>query len=179
MSKLPCNIITVLSGKGQRFVDAGFVIPKPYIDIFGTLMFEKAFNSLGINGINNIFVIREEHLKHRDIKKYIENTIPDSLIILEGNNFKGQAFSAYQAKDIVDDDLPLFIINCDHDIQWDLDNFFHNVRTRNADGGLITFYTTDPDPKYSYAKLDDQEKVIEVAEKNKISNYANAGIFFF
>jgi dTDP-glucose pyrophosphorylase len=44
---------------------------------------------------------------------------------------------------------------------------------------VISFYSDTTEPIYSYIKINNEGVVIETAEKNKISNYAMAGIYYF
>ena len=45
------------------------------------------------------------------------------------------------------------------------------------DGGILTFKALHP--KWSYAKVDKNNQVLEVAEKKVISNNATAGIYYW
>jgi dTDP-glucose pyrophosphorylase len=47
----------------------------------------------------------------------------------------------------------------------------------DADGGIVTFKATHP--KWSYAKIDDNSIVTEVAEKNPISDLATVGFYYW
>ena len=47
----------------------------------------------------------------------------------------------------------------------------------NADGGIVTFKATHP--KWSYAAVDDNGMVTEVAEKNPISDNATVGFYYW
>jgi dTDP-glucose pyrophosphorylase len=46
-----------------------------------------------------------------------------------------------------------------------------------VDAGIVTFQSTHP--KWSFAKVDNDGNVTEVAEKNPISDKATAGIYFW
>lgn len=173
-----CNIVMPMSGFGKRYAEEGFVIPKPFIDIGGELMFKIAFDSVGFLGENNIFIINNDHLKFRDINGFISRNIENSHIIIE-DSIAGQAFSSLRAENIIDNDTPLFICNCDHKIFFDKEDFINRINITNCDGIIITFYTNDPVPKYSYAKFNENGDGIEIAEKIKISDFATAGIYFF
>ena len=48
---------------------------------------------------------------------------------------------------------------------------------KKIDGGILTFSSTHP--KWSYAKTNEEGDVIEVAEKNPISNHATVGVYFW
>ena len=47
----------------------------------------------------------------------------------------------------------------------------------DIDGAILTFQSTHP--KWSYAKLDENNFVIEVAEKKPISTNATAGLYYW
>jgi dTDP-glucose pyrophosphorylase len=47
----------------------------------------------------------------------------------------------------------------------------------NCDGGIVTFKSTHP--KWSFAKVNENGLVSEVAEKNPISDIATVGIYYW
>ena len=51
------------------------------------------------------------------------------------------------------------------------------MQESDADGGIVTFKATHP--KWSYAKVDDNGFVTEVAEKNPISDNATVGYYYW
>ena len=53
----------------------------------------------------------------------------------------------------------------------------YSMEADNIDGGILTFKATHP--KWSYAKTGDNGLVVEVAEKNPISNNATVGFYYW
>jgi dTDP-glucose pyrophosphorylase len=53
----------------------------------------------------------------------------------------------------------------------------YKMNETNADGGIVTFKSTHP--KWSFAKVDDNGYVTEVAEKNPISDNATVGFYYW
>jgi hypothetical protein len=51
------------------------------------------------------------------------------------------------------------------------------MQETNADGGIVTFKATPP--KWSFAKINENGLVTEVAEKNPISDNATVGYYFW
>jgi dTDP-glucose pyrophosphorylase len=51
------------------------------------------------------------------------------------------------------------------------------MQETNADGGIVSFTATHP--KWSFAKVDENGLVTEVAEKNPISDIATVGYYFW
>jgi len=57
-----------MAGKGQRFIDAGYSIPKPLISINGKPMVENVIRNLAIEG-NYIFICRDQHYEKFFLEK--------------------------------------------------------------------------------------------------------------
>ena len=53
----------------------------------------------------------------------------------------------------------------------------YDLLIKNADGGIATFKSTHP--KWSYAKINSNNLVSEVAEKKPISDVATVGIYYW
>ena len=51
------------------------------------------------------------------------------------------------------------------------------MQEQDADAGILTFESTHP--KWSFAKVNENGDVTEVAEKNPISNIATVGIYYW
>jgi dTDP-glucose pyrophosphorylase len=81
------------------------------------------------------------------------------------------------AKDIIDNNNPLLIVNSDQYIEWNSNECMYAFIANGVDGGIVTFEATHP--KWSYVKLDNNGFVQEVAEKKVISNQATAGVYFW
>jgi dTDP-glucose pyrophosphorylase len=90
---------------------------------------------------------------------------------------EGAACTALLAKELINNNEELIIANSDQWVNWNNQHFLTFLRDNNADGGIVTFYSTHP--KWSFIKLDDEGKVTAVAEKKPISNIATVGIYYF
>jgi dTDP-glucose pyrophosphorylase len=53
----------------------------------------------------------------------------------------------------------------------------YKMQETTSDGGIVTFKSTHP--KWSFAKVDENGLVTEVAEKNPISDNATVGYYFW
>jgi dTDP-glucose pyrophosphorylase len=77
----------------------------------------------------------------------------------------------------INNDSQLFIANSDQFVEWDSNEFFYSMQGDNVDAGMATF--RDTHPRWSFAKLDKDGFVSEVAEKNPISDIASVGFYWF
>ena len=64
-------------------------------------------------------------------------------------------------------------------VDFDVDDYIADCLSRNLDGSILVFRNPQMDPKWSFAKLDAEGLVTEVAEKKPISDLATVGIYFF
>jgi hypothetical protein len=62
-------------------------------------------------------------------------------------------------------------------VDWDGDEFLRVVD--GLDGGIVTFRDGLRNPKWSFARVDGDGFVVEVAEKNPISDIATAGFYYW
>ncbi|NBV57810.1 MAG: glycosyl transferase family 2, partial [Bacteroidetes bacterium] len=90
---------------------------------------------------------------------------------------EGAACTALLAKDLIDNDDPLFFANSDQYVEWDPVEFMYTMQERDCDGGIVIFNATHP--KWSFAEIDDNGYVTKVAEKNPISDKATVGFYYW
>ena len=98
-----------MGGKGQRFFDDGFVIPKPLIEICGKPFFYwSAMSVLKYMPESDVtFVVLQEHIDNFDIKNKILSYFPDAKIAVLENVLKGAVLTCMKGAEMVDSDLPV------------------------------------------------------------------------
>jgi dTDP-glucose pyrophosphorylase len=176
--KVKINILIPLGGAGKRFSDAGYATPKPFIDVNGEPMIKAVVRNLNHPSANFIFVINEEFVSVSDFEKHIS----DLNITYETRSVskltEGPASTVLVAKDLINNEDPLMVINCDQVIlDYDLDNIIDFVGVTGCDGLLGCFLSSSK--KNSYVKLDPNGEVCDVKEKIVISNIATNGLHFW
>lgn len=169
------NVLIPMAGEGSRFAKAGFTFPKPLIEVNGKPMIQVVIENLNIDA-NFIFLIRKEHDDKFNITSMLKTIVPGCQVVLVDKLTEGAACTTLLAKDLIDNGNSLLIANSDQFLEWESCEFYHSVNT-SIDGSILTFENYHP--KWSYAKLDDDGNVIQVAEKEVISNKATVGIYYF
>lgn len=170
------NIVIPMAGEGSRFVSAGYTFPKPLIEVWQKPMIQLVLESLGLKG-NYIFLVRKEHLEKYNLRNFLNVIAPNCKVIVVSELTEGAACTVLLAKKYIDNNKPLIISNSDQFIEWDPSEVMYNFLSKKVDGGILTFKATHP--KWSYAKINNFGKVIEVAEKKVISDNATVGIYFW
>jgi dTDP-glucose pyrophosphorylase len=173
------NILIPMAGQGSRFQQAGYSFPKPLIDVNHKPMIQVVTDNLNIDG-RHIFLVLKDHY-HRYSLQYLLPLIvqPRGCDIIQVDRVtQGAACTALLARDLIDNDDELVIANSDQWVDWDSRHFLSYMRSRKADGGILTFFSTHP--KWSFVKVDElSSRITEVAEKKPISNLATVGIYYF
>jgi dTDP-glucose pyrophosphorylase len=75
--------------------------------------------------------------------------------------------------------FPLIIANADQVVDFSVCDFIKDAYDRDLDGSILTFIDIHRNPKWSFAKIDSNNLVIEVKEKVAISDFATVGIYYF
>jgi len=177
MNKL--TIVITMAGAGNRFKDAGYTMPKYEIPAHGKTLFEWAFSSLtGFfeHSEQIIFIILKENNAVPFIKavmKKYEEECPHWDILAIDEITDGQATTVYLAKNKWKKENGLLIYNIDTFVEPGIMTF----QQIHGDG-FIPCFGGDGD-HWSFVKLDDTGKALEVREKERISNNCTVGAYYF
>jgi len=170
------NVLIPMAGAGSRFENAGYAFPKPLIEVNGKPMIQVVIENLNIDA-NYIYVVQKSHREKYNLDALLNLLTPGCKIVESDGLTKGAACTALLAKDYIDNGNPLFFANSDQFIEWDSNEFMYKMQETDADGGIVSFTSTHP--KWSFAKIDDNGLVTEVAEKNPISDIATVGYYYW
>ena len=171
------NIVIPMAGMGKRFKDAGYIFPKPLIEINNFPMINWVVNSLNIKA-NYIFIVQKNHLEKYNLKSALNFIVKNPKIIPLNQITEGAACTTLLAKKYINNNKPLLLANSDQYIEWNSSQTMYNFISKKVDGAILTFKSNHP--KWSYAKTEKKsDKVIEVAEKKVISENATVGIYYW
>jgi len=170
------NIIIPMAGAGSRFEKAGYSFPKPLIEVNSQPMIVKVLESLNLIG-KFIFLVQKDHYEKFKLNSLLNFICPGCEIVQIDGLTQGAACTVLKAKDLINNDEPLIISNSDQWIKWNSLKTLNEFNQPNCDGGILTFNSVHP--KHSFAKIDVQGWVTEVAEKNPISNNATVGVYYW
>lgn len=172
------NIVLPMAGRGSRFAEAGYTTPKPLIEIHGVPMIKVVVDNLTPKCEHRfIFVCQQEHIEKYNLEPKLKSYAKNVEIIGINGITEGQVCTALLAKKFFDNDEPLMNANSDQYIDFDINEYLDAMNSRNLDGMIMTMKSQDP--KWSYAKTDENGFVVETAEKKVISEDATVGIFNF
>ena len=170
------NVLIPMAGAGSRFAQAGYTFPKPLIEVRGKPMIQVVVENLNIEA-NYIFLVQKEHYETYNLKYLLNLVAPGCKIVQVDGLTDGAACTTLLAKELINNDAPMVMANSDQFVEWNSNECMYAFSADSIDGGILTFKATHP--KWSYAKLDENGFVSEVAEKKVISDEATVGIYYW
>ena len=173
-----------MAGEGSRFAKAGWTTPKPLIELRGVPLFMRAINSVALEGVDMkySFIVRQEHIDNQGIDKLIKDIQPDANVFSVLKTTRGAVETCLVAESAIDDEDAIVVMDCDLEFRSvrynELVAAALSVPANQADGGALVSFNSD-NPRYSYALVDNEGRVLRTAEKEPISNHALCGAYFF
>lgn len=163
-----------MAGRGVRFAAVGYTVPKHRIVARGQSLFRWAMQSLRhfaddsfvfacLDTEDDVWLRREAEavgIRHVFVRKRTSVS-------------RGQAETAFDAKDSVSASEPLWIYNIDTLVTADV----IPAAIEGFDGCLPVFRSSNP--AMSFVRYGERDTVVEVAEKRAISQWATVGLYGF
>ena len=172
------NIVVPMAGRGSRFREAGFDLPKPLIPVLGRPMTQVVLDNLRPTREHRfLFINLKENVEGHGIESKLREWAPGCVNITIESVTEGAACTVLLAREYIDNDDPLMIANCDQWVDIDVNDYLDELDRADADGLIMTMWADDP--KWSYVRLDGTGKPVEVVEKQVVSNEATVGIYNF
>ena len=170
-----------MAGLSQRFINAGFSLPKYMLYVGNKSVFSLSLMSFA-NYFSNcrfLFIIRDVF----DTEKFIENEceilgIKEFEIVTLNRPTQGQAetvFLGLNDSKIVNKTEPLTIFNIDtfrHD-------FVFPEKLIEWDGYLEVFWGEGSNWSYAKTESSSSTRVVQTTEKVQISNFCSTGLYYF
>ncbi len=173
------NVVIPMAGLGSRFSKAGYAKPKPFIEVSGKPMIARVIENLAYPDAKYILIARREHLEQEAaIVKELEQEYNATFISIDIHT-EGTACSVLFAHNLINNNDPLLIANSDQLVDISMWQFVDDCLSRNLDGSILTFTDHELNPKWSFARLNEENLVVEVQEKRAISEFATVGIYLF
>jgi NDP-sugar pyrophosphorylase family protein len=172
------KVVVPMAGRGSRFANTPGTVPKPLIPVMGRPMVSWALRSIdNVQFSQIIFIALKEHDEKFQVKKVLSSAMerPFELLLLDGVT-EGQLCTVLEAKSHINIDEDLLIISSDTYVVSDIGK---HIAQRGRDcAGLISVASL-PGNQWSFAQTDEKGNVIRVAEKERISDFASTGLYYF
>ena len=170
-------VIIPIGGSGERFKKNNYKLPKCMINIFGKPILHYLIDSLNLEKINMVCIpynIEYEKYRFEDTLTHKYPNINFRFLKLEKNT-RGAAETLNFMTKFLENKYDTSSVLC-----LDSDNFYTEdiISLWNGGNSVITIEDFGEEPIYSYINIDNN-KIIDIREKEKISNYACTGAYAF
>ena len=169
-----------MAGQSRLFDEAGFRYPKNLVEIAGSPLVERFVDSVATifpRSDARVFLINEDEDRRYHTGSVISLLDPAATVIKSKGTTAGAACTALLASEWITNDQPLLIMNGDILLLCGLSEAIESFQARDLDGGVMVFDGVHP--RWSYVRVDEDDRVVEAAEKRPISRLATTGVYYF
>lgn len=159
------NVVIPMAGRGRRFKEAGYKIPKAMLNVGDKPMINRVVENITPKDPHRFILI-----SRADVRPKIKN----ARVINLDHETEGAVSTMQEVQHLISRDDPLIIANCDQLLlDFDVQDFIDKA----ADCSVVVFNSDNP--HHSYVELDGEGFVTRAAEKEVISDLAVGGIYFY
>jgi len=169
-------LLIPLGGLGSRFKNLGYKYPKPLIKVFGKEIIFWLLDNLNLSDVYEIIIPYNMELKYYNFENLINKRYPNykfKFLCLEKNTDGAIETILISINNLNLKDLPIMIMDGDNFYTVDI------IKMWNKNNSVFIFENFATEPLYSYVKINDNNKIIKIIEKEKISDLACTGIYGF
>ena len=182
------QIVIPMSGFGERFRRAGYVVPKPLIEIDGKPIIAYVIDMFPSES-NFIFICNQEHLDEPtyQMETILKEFCPSGRIIGIPPHKLGPVYAVSQVEHLLDPEEPVIVNYCDFTCYWDWNHFKSYVKETACAGAIPAYKGFHPhslgNTNYAYMReidgwvQDIQEK--QPYTNNRMEEYASSGTYYF
>lgn len=182
------QIIIPMSGFGERFRRAGYIVPKPLIEIEGKPVIAHVIDMFP-GEHDFLFICNNDHLANGDyrLEDILKQYCPTGRVVGIPPHKLGPIHAVRQVEHLIDPSRPVIINYCDFTCYWDWNHFKELVASSKCDGAIPAYKGFHPhtlgSTNYAYMR-EEAGWVLDIQEKqpytdNRMEEYASSGTYYF
>lgn len=182
------QIVVPMSGFGERFRLAGYLVPKPLIEIDGKPIIAHVVD-LFPGERDFIFICNRDHLAEPTyrMREILLQACPTAKIIEIEPHKLGPVHAVQQVENVLDLSRPVIVNYCDFACYWNWDHFKWFVAECQCEGAIPAYKGFHPhslgNTNYAYMR-EVNGWVQEIQEKqsytdNRMQEFASSGTYYF
>ncbi|MCO7253983.1 sugar phosphate nucleotidyltransferase [Dickeya oryzae] len=182
------QIVIPMSGFGERFRKAGYLVPKPLIEIEGKPIIAHVIDMFP-GETDFIFICNQEHLDESSyrMKEILNKYCPTGRILGISPHKLGPVHAVLQAEKIIKKDIPVVVNYCDFTCYWNWQHFKEWTVESKCDGAVPAYKGFHPHTlgttNYAYMK-EDHGWLRDIQEKqpytdDRMNEYASSGTYYY
>jgi len=172
------NVVIPMAGMGSRLANDPSRRPKPLIEVQDLPLWLWAVRCLPLDSASRIvFVCLRQHAEKFNLETEIPNRLDERTVrvVVLDEVTDGQLRTVVMAQNELALDEPLLVFNADSWFHHSANDF---LRMADLCDGVLGVASKAGD-KWSFARVDQSGRVVEVAEKRRISDHACTGLYYF
>lgn len=177
------KILIPMAGKSQRFIDAGYTVPKHLILVEGIPVIEHIVRKFSASD-DFVFGCSEDELHQVSLLKKIA---PKCNVVSMPFKKEGPLYGLKMMQNYIQDEEAVVVNYCDFSWVWDYEDFKAKISENNCDGAIVCYRGFHPHllGNREYATLDaDGLWMKEIKEKyswhkSKMDDWTSSGTYYF
>lgn len=149
------QLIIPMAGRGERFRQAGYLLPKPLIPVHGRAMVEHVIGRFP--GVERVLVL--PNADHLDVAGWDMRGVLGKLgaeVVPVPSHREGPVRTLQLGARAIDPDDEVVVAMCDLDLQWDFAHYRRWVGAEGVDGAVVCYRGFHPHllrwTRYAYLK---------------------------
>jgi NDP-sugar pyrophosphorylase family protein len=169
-------LVMPMAGRGARLAGRG--APKPLVHVAGQPMVTWALAGLAsIPRRKTIFVVLDEHEREFGLSVLLREAAGSAVEVISLSAVTdGQLCTVLEARSEIRSGEDVLVASCDTFVESDLAS---DIERRGVDTRGIISVASLPGDRWSFARTNEDGKVVEVTEKVRISPHASTGLYYF
>ena len=182
------KIVIPMSGIGKRFLDEGYIAPKPLLVVDGKMIIEHILDMFDRENDDFVFIVNSKHEWENNISSVLSGLVKKSVVKIIDPHKYGPVYAVADAYEKIGDDEQVIVSYCDNPYLWDYEHFSDHVKENDLDGCIITHTGFHPHrlatTRMAYLKLNKDGLLSEIKEKesytdNHWSEHGSTGTYYF
>jgi NDP-sugar pyrophosphorylase family protein len=177
-----------MSGFGERFRSAGYVVPKPLIEIDGKPTIAHVIDMFPGES-DFIFICNQEHLNKPayQMEAVLKEYCSSGRIVGIPPHKLGPIYAVRQVEHLLAPSDPVVVNYCDFTCYWDWHHFKRYVKETDCEGAIPAYKGFHPhslgNTNYAYIR-EKNGWIVDIQEKqpftnNRMEEYASSGTYYF
>ena len=182
------KIIIPMSGFGERFRRAGYLVPKPLVEVEGKPIIAHVIDMFPGES-DFLFICNQDHLDEPSYRMadILRRYCPTGTVVGIAPHKLGPIHAVRQIEHLLDPTQAVIVNYCDFTCYWDWQHFKAFVRDTDCSGAIPAYKGFHPhtlgNTNYAYMResggwlQDIQEK--QPYTENRMEEYASSGTYYF
>jgi NDP-sugar pyrophosphorylase family protein len=181
------KIIIPMAGTGNRFVEKGYNVPKPLIEVNGKMIIDYILDMFDRKNDEFVFICNDVHLATTKMKEVLQSLIPNSTIVSMPQHKLGPVYTVKEVYHLINDEEEVIVSYCDNPHLWNRKDFERKMHDGKFDGCVLTHTGFHPHTlahtKMAFVK-GNNGVLEEIKEKacytdKPMNEHASTGVYYF